>query len=89
MHSHCSPRCRLIGSHPEHAIRRLDPVASAPPRNEGACEGSVEEIDRHRVVQHPALANERNLEVMRWGLVQYWAKDIKVGFANINAKADG
>jgi putative SOS response-associated peptidase YedK len=23
--------------------------------------------------------------VMRWGLVPYWAKDLKVGFANINA----
>jgi hypothetical protein len=27
------------------------------------------------------------LDVMRWGLVPLWAKDIKVGFANINAKA--
>jgi putative SOS response-associated peptidase YedK len=26
---------------------------------------------------------------LRWGLVPYWAKDIKVGFANINAKAEG
>ena len=26
---------------------------------------------------------------MRWGLVPFWAKDIKVGFANINAKAKG
>jgi putative SOS response-associated peptidase YedK len=25
---------------------------------------------------------------MRWGLVPFWAKDIKVGFANINAKAE-
>jgi putative SOS response-associated peptidase YedK len=25
---------------------------------------------------------------MRWGLVPYWAKDIKVGFANINAMAE-
>ena len=28
------------------------------------------------------------LNVMRWGLVPFWAKDIKVGFANINAKAE-
>jgi hypothetical protein len=27
--------------------------------------------------------------MMRWGLIPYWAKDIKVGFANINAKAEG
>jgi putative SOS response-associated peptidase YedK len=26
---------------------------------------------------------------MRWGLVPFWAKDIKVGFAYINAKAEG
>jgi putative SOS response-associated peptidase YedK len=26
---------------------------------------------------------------MRWGLVPFWAKDIQVGFANINAKAEG
>ena len=32
---------------------------------------------------------QRTLEVMRWGLVPFWAKDIKVGFANINAKAEG
>jgi putative SOS response-associated peptidase YedK len=33
--------------------------------------------------------HQRSLEVMRWGLVPFWAKDIKVGFANINAKAEG
>ena len=32
---------------------------------------------------------QRTLEVLRWGLVPFWAKDIKVGFANINAKAEG
>ena len=32
---------------------------------------------------------QRSLDVMRWGLVPFWAKDIKVGFANINAKAEG
>ena len=34
-------------------------------------------------------AGERSLDVMRWGLVPFWAKDIKVGFSNINAKAEG
>ena len=33
--------------------------------------------------------SERTLDVMRWGLVPFWAKDIKVGFANINGKAEG
>jgi hypothetical protein len=26
---------------------------------------------------------------MGWGLIPYWAKDIKIGFSNINAKAEG
>jgi putative SOS response-associated peptidase YedK len=41
------------------------------------------------VVCYDARAGERSLDVMRWGLVPFWAKDIKVGFANINAKAEG
>ena len=27
--------------------------------------------------------------MLRWALVPYWAKDLKVGFANINAEAEG
>jgi putative SOS response-associated peptidase YedK len=30
----------------------------------------------------------RTLDMLRWGLVPWWAKDIKVGFSNINAKAE-
>jgi putative SOS response-associated peptidase YedK len=41
------------------------------------------------VVRYDAKAGERSLDVLRWGLVPYWAKDIKVGLANINAKAEG
>jgi putative SOS response-associated peptidase YedK len=41
------------------------------------------------VVRYDATAGERSLDLARWGLVPYWAKDIKVGFANINAKAEG
>jgi len=41
------------------------------------------------VVRYYAKAGERSLDLLRWGLIPYWAKDIKVGFANINAKAEG
>ena len=41
------------------------------------------------MVRFDAKAGERSLDVLRWGLVPYWAKDLKVGFANINAKAEG
>jgi len=50
---------------------------------------NVAPTDPLPVVRYDAKAGERSLDVMRWGLVPYWAKDIKVGFANINAKAEG
>ena len=50
---------------------------------------NVAPTDPLPVVRHDAKAGERSLDVMRWGLVPFWAKDIKVGFANINAKAEG
>jgi putative SOS response-associated peptidase YedK len=50
---------------------------------------NVAPTDPLPVVRFDARAGERTLDVMRWGLVPFWAKDIKVGFANINAKAEG
>jgi hypothetical protein len=47
---------------------------------------NVAPTDPLPVVRFDARAGERSLDVMRWGLVPFWAKDIKVGFANINAK---
>jgi putative SOS response-associated peptidase YedK len=41
------------------------------------------------VVRYDAKAGERSLDILRWGLVPFWAKDLKVGFSNINAKAEG
>ena len=50
---------------------------------------NVAPTDQLPIVRFDARAGERSLDVMRWGLVPFWAKDIKVGFANINAKAEG
>jgi putative SOS response-associated peptidase YedK len=50
---------------------------------------NVAPTDPLPVVRYDTRAGERSLDVMRWGLVPFWAKDIKVGFANINAKTDG
>src|SRR5437762_1219854 len=30
----------------------------------------------------------RTLDLMRWGLVPYWSKDLKIGFSTINAMAE-
>jgi putative SOS response-associated peptidase YedK len=50
---------------------------------------NVAPTDPLPVVRYDPRAGERSLDLMRWGLVPFWAKDIKVGFANINAKAEG
>jgi putative SOS response-associated peptidase YedK len=31
---------------------------------------------------------KRRLDVVRWGLVPYWAKDIKIGFSTFNARSE-
>jgi putative SOS response-associated peptidase YedK len=41
------------------------------------------------VVRYYRGAGERSSDLLRWGLIPHWAKDINIGFANINAKADG
>src|SRR5262249_27693972 len=41
------------------------------------------------VVRYDAKARQRGLDLLRSGLIPYWATDTKVGFANINAKAEG
>src|SRR5712692_4699234 len=33
-------------------------------------------------------AGSRTLDLLRWGLVPYWAKDLKIGFSTINAMAE-
>jgi putative SOS response-associated peptidase YedK len=54
-----------------------------------AASWNVAPADPLPVVRYDAKDRQRSLDVMRWGLVPFWAKDIKVGFSNINAKAEG
>jgi putative SOS response-associated peptidase YedK len=50
---------------------------------------NVAPTDTLPVVRFDARAGQRSLDMLRWSLIPYWAKDINVGFANINAKAEG
>ena len=50
---------------------------------------NVAPTDSLPIVRYDRKAEQRSLDLLRWGLIPYWAKDIKVGFANINAKAQG
>src|ERR1700751_3555473 len=41
---------------------------------------NVAPTDPLPVVRYDGKAGERTLDVMRWGLVPFWANDLKVGF---------
>src|SRR5437899_3791697 len=69
---------KLVFSIPPHR-----PTPNFPPS------WNVAPTDSLPVVRHDTKAGERSLDMLRWGLVPFWAKDLKVGFANINAKAEG
>ena len=73
-------------------VSEIKLVFSVPPERPTpniAPSWNVARTDPLPVVRYDPRAGERSLDVMRWGLVPFWAKDIKVGFANINAKAEG
>lgn len=40
------------------------------------------------VVRLNRETHDRELALLRWGLIPYWAKDAKIGFSTINAKAE-
>jgi putative SOS response-associated peptidase YedK len=40
------------------------------------------------IVRFDPKARERSLDIARWGLIPYWAKDIKIGFSTFNARAE-
>ena len=49
---------------------------------------NVAPTDPLPVVHYDAKAGERSLDVMRWGLIPFWAKDIKISFSTFNARGE-
>jgi putative SOS response-associated peptidase YedK len=70
-------------------IKLVFSIPSHRPTPNIAPSWNVAPTDPLPVVRYDTKTGERSLDVMRWGLVPFWAKDIKVGFSNINAKAEG
>src|SRR5216684_4513537 len=64
---------------------RIPPEYSTP---NFAPSWNVAPTDNLPIVRYDPKAEARTLDLMRWGLVPYWAKDIKIGFSTINAMAE-
>ena len=76
---------RVVQKTPMSEIRVLfetvNPIPNAAPTYNGAPTDTllVVRLDRNR---------RRSLDLLRWGLVPWWAKDIKIGAGCINAMAE-
>jgi putative SOS response-associated peptidase YedK len=79
-------RARLSSDVTEIKIRFAIPPGRPAPNF--APSWNVAPTDPLPVVRYDAEAHERSLDVMRWGLIPYWAKDIKIGFSTFNARAE-
>ena len=66
--------------------RLLDPAGSGHPKRRAQLERGADQL--LLVVRYNTRAGERSLDVMLWGLVPLGLRTSKVGFANINAKAE-
>lgn len=65
-----------------HDLYRLtDARPNFPPRYNIAPTDSVPVVRRRE-------DGQRELVMLRWGLIPYWAKDEKIGFSTINARAE-
>jgi hypothetical protein len=76
------------------AIDRLIPMPkmhgpTRMPRSRRSRRAELERgADPLPVVHYDDDAGERSLDIMRWGLVPFWAKDIKIGYSTFNARAE-
>jgi hypothetical protein len=77
---------------PEHAdVSEIKIAFGIPPDRPSpniAPSWNLAPTDPAPVVYFDARDLGRRLEVMRWGLIPYWAKGIKIGFSTINARAE-
>jgi putative SOS response-associated peptidase YedK len=78
-------RVKLEGDFSELRVQfRISPDYSAP---NYAPNWNVAPTDKLPIVYNPKTKAQA-LDLMRWGLVPYWAKDVRVGVSTINAMAE-
>jgi putative SOS response-associated peptidase YedK len=79
-------RVKLEGDFSElKIVFRIPPDHPAP---NYAPSWNVAPTDKLPIVRYNPKTEARALDLMRWGLVPYWAKDIKIGVSTINAMAE-
>jgi putative SOS response-associated peptidase YedK len=66
----------------------LDPTSSTDPEHRAQLERGADRPAPNCPLRREGRRAQLG-RALRWGLVPFWAKDIKVGFSNINAKAEG
>jgi putative SOS response-associated peptidase YedK len=85
----------------ERALERSSSSGEAPPPSKERAKKAAQGLERFNVAPtqeiltvrsspdpDEAARGEREARLMRWGLVPRWAKDLKVGYRMINAKAE-
>lgn len=55
---------------------------------ETAPDYNVAPTSKQPVIVQDRESGERELRIMRWGLIPFWSKDAKIAFSTINAKAE-
>ena len=85
-----APRESVSAAEANAAVRGDGKQAKSPPGLGRFNVAPTQEILVVRADPEPerAAAGEREARLMRWGLVPRWAKDLKVGYRMINAKAE-
>jgi putative SOS response-associated peptidase YedK len=75
---------------PDYNVAPTKPVYAVLSRHSAGPDGETEAgpAADAAVARGDDAAVERQLRVVRWGLVPFWAKDIKIGYKLINARAE-
>ncbi len=75
---------------PDYNVAPTKPVYAVMTRQPGDRDGGVDDPDAASKTDAPRRETpvERQLRVVRWGLVPFWAKDMKIGSRMINARAE-
>ncbi len=74
---------------PDYNVAPTKPVYAVLTRTPSADDDdAADEADRDGAADDTGTGAQRQLRVVRWGLVPFWAKDVKIGSRMINARAE-